>query len=402
MDLIEIALTNLTTVSTIELLDEYPALAQFIMVLYGVIFVVGMIGNMLVLAIVLKFKTMWNSITNRFIACLSVSDLLLCIFAVPFTPINALGDSWIFGQLMCKLVPVILVISVFVSTLTSVVIAVDRYAVIIHPFAPRMTKNMQAGTILAIWVLAASTAIPIGVYTTVLAKSVGVGYDCSEQWPNNHAPEVYTWLIFALQVVIPGLVIAICYIAICRQLIKRTRRKYAKIKNEALRMEKEQKEVKKNRRINTMLIAMVVTFVCCWLPLDVFHIFGKYIPKEYFLISFLICHIIAMSSVMYNPFLYACLNEHFAKYFRKIFAMMTPCCRTATSSDDSHDTLDQMSNTQLSHKNGHLLPSQFASGQCSSDIRLEMDTMEASGSACFESQLMLYKCNGNGNLNSSS
>ncbi len=43
--------------------------------------------------------------TNVFIVNLAASDVLMCLFAVPLTPIHAFMDDWIFGEILCKLFP---------------------------------------------------------------------------------------------------------------------------------------------------------------------------------------------------------------------------------------------------------------------------------------------------------
>ena len=84
-------------------------------------------------------------------------------------------------------------------------------------------------------------------------------------------------------------------------------------------------EIKRKRRTNKMLIAMVAIFVVCWLPLNVVHITSEYreeIAKwKYFVLVFFIAHVIAMSSTVYNPFLYAWMNENFKKEFKQV----VPC-----------------------------------------------------------------------------
>jgi len=57
-----------------------------------------------------------------------------------------------------------------------------------------------------------------------------------------------------------------------------------------------------------MLIAMVSIFVCCWLPLNVIILTSEYLNhlyhSPYFLLTFFSAHVVAMSSTVYNPFLY--------------------------------------------------------------------------------------------------
>jgi cholecystokinin A receptor len=46
-----------------------------------------------------------RTITNLFLLNLAVSDLLLGIFCMPFTLIGMLLRDFIFGEIMCKLLP---------------------------------------------------------------------------------------------------------------------------------------------------------------------------------------------------------------------------------------------------------------------------------------------------------
>lgn len=351
--------------TALGLMEAQPGVTKLMIVLYAIIFLVGLIGNVMVIVVVLKYKSM-NTVTNRFIACLSASDLLTCLIAVPFTPVNALGESWIFGEFMCKLVPAVLVISVFVSTFTSVVIAIDRYIVIVYPHAPRMTGPVQLVIVAAIWLLSASTAVPIGIFTTMDLRKDGVSHDCHERWPTPTSVQLYTWLIFALQMFIPGIIIAVCYISIALKLRRQTKKKFANNSNHG--KEKEGIELLRNRRINRMLIAMVVTFIICWLPLDLIHLAGQYLSPQDFLTAFLFCHILAMSSIMYNPLLYACLNASFKVHIYK-FIQVPACCHKDAGSDSSFSVAGDGTQTTTNFRNSTVEMSEHKMDETVVDVK---------------------------------
>lgn len=134
--------------------------------LYVVIFALGVAGNSLVVYIVAARRAM-QSITNIFIANLAVSDVIMCLLAVPFTPISGLLQSWPFGEALCHVVPMTMGVSVHVSTLTSTAIAVDRYFVIVHPFRPRMKSAVCLVLIGAIWLISISISLPLAIYQEV-------------------------------------------------------------------------------------------------------------------------------------------------------------------------------------------------------------------------------------------
>lgn len=53
---------------------------------------------------------------------------------------------------------------VYVSTLTSLAIAVDRYFVIVHPFRSRMRLGVCLLLIVIIWIVGISISLPLAIY----------------------------------------------------------------------------------------------------------------------------------------------------------------------------------------------------------------------------------------------
>lgn len=78
--------------------------ASSIIPLYSVIFLLAVIGNSLVILTLVQNKRM-RTITNLFLLNLAVSDLFLGVFCMPFTLVGMLLRDFIFGELMCKLLP---------------------------------------------------------------------------------------------------------------------------------------------------------------------------------------------------------------------------------------------------------------------------------------------------------
>lgn len=73
--------------------------------IYSFIFVIGLVGNVLVCYVVFRTPSM-HSVTNIFIANLALSDILLCLLSVPFTPLYLLiYEGWVFGSALCHLIP---------------------------------------------------------------------------------------------------------------------------------------------------------------------------------------------------------------------------------------------------------------------------------------------------------
>ena len=82
-----------------EITNDHPKIVvAFLGSLYTLIFLLGIAGNSLVVYVVLRNKSM-QSVTNLFIMNLALSDILMCMLAVPFTPIAFFQGYWVLGKL---------------------------------------------------------------------------------------------------------------------------------------------------------------------------------------------------------------------------------------------------------------------------------------------------------------
>ena len=80
---------------------EY-VLSIVVPVIFGVIVVCGLIGNMLVIIVVLENKQMRNT-TNLLIINLALADLVFIIICVPFTAFVYASPNWSLGLVWCKI-----------------------------------------------------------------------------------------------------------------------------------------------------------------------------------------------------------------------------------------------------------------------------------------------------------
>lgn len=297
-------------------------LALFIVV-YALIFVVGVCGNALVVFVVAHNRAM-QTITNIFIANLAVADVIMCLLAVPFTPLSGLLHNWVFGDVLCRVVPMAMGASVHVSTMTSTAIAVDRYFVIVHPFVGRMKTVICLLVTGVIWVVAISISLPLAIYQTVTWIEDQSICLCHEQWPEDTSRQTFSVVSLLLQYVVPCSVICFCYVSVSLFL---RRRALARIGNSS--RSRDQQEIRRKRKTNKMLVAMVTIFVSCWLPLNLIQLIVEYHEEllrwKYFLLTFFVTHVIAMSSTIYNPFLYAWMNENFRKEFNDVIPRLISC-----------------------------------------------------------------------------
>lgn len=84
--------------------QPWITMASRVIPLYSLIFLLAVIGNSLVIMTLVQNKRM-RTVTNLFLLNLAISDLLLGIFCMPITLLGMLLRDFIFGEIMCKLLP---------------------------------------------------------------------------------------------------------------------------------------------------------------------------------------------------------------------------------------------------------------------------------------------------------
>lgn len=302
-----------------DVITSIPAIKAFFYCLYITIFVTGICGNVLVCYVVFRNKAM-HTVTNIFIANLALSDILLCTFAVPFTPLYLFMHEWVFGDVLCHLVPYAQGVSVYISAFTLMSIAIDRFFVIIHPFKPRLQVKYSLLIVVFIWVAAGFLTLPYGIFMDLVPARDGRPY-CDEMWPHDSFRKAFGFTTSVMQFVIPFLIITFCYVRVCCKLRDRARSKPGSNSQRKMEMEWE-----RTRRLNRMLISMVLIFGFSWFPLNVHNLLVDfYLPAStwaYLNGFFFLSHAVAMSSTCYNPFLYAWLNENFRKEFKTVLPFL--------------------------------------------------------------------------------
>lgn len=339
-----------------DLIDDEVIQVLFFM-LYTSIFVLGIFGNVLVCYVVFRNKAM-QTVTNLFITNLALSDILLCVLAVPFTPLYTFLGKWIFGSIICHLVSYAQGTSVYISTLTLTSIAIDRFFVIIYPFHPRMKLSTCIIIIVNIWLFSILITLPYGIYMKHIHNNITneTKYFCEENWPEEQYRKIFGGITTMMQFIIPFFLIAFCYICVSLRLNDR-----AKSKPGSKSSRKEEADRERKRRTNRMLIAMVVIFLLSWLPLNVINIVNDFSAQvgdwQYYFLSFFMAHAMAMSSTCYNPFLYAWLNENFRKEFKQVLPCFDNAARSAASGRFGNWRSERTCNGNNETQQESLLPS---------------------------------------------
>lgn len=94
--------------------------------LFSVIVVVGLVGNCLTIALVLRNSKMRQCVTNVLIVNVAVSDVIIMSFGVPEIVMFFLNKGWLLQAVACKVNRFFLVVALYSSVISLVVICSER------------------------------------------------------------------------------------------------------------------------------------------------------------------------------------------------------------------------------------------------------------------------------------
>ncbi|XP_027033606.2 C-C chemokine receptor type 5-like [Tachysurus fulvidraco] len=285
--------------------------SHFVPVLYSLYFVVGFLGNMLVLWVILRGAQI-KSMTDVSLLNLAIADLLL-IFTLPFLAHYA-RDTWVFGNAMCVMVLSLYYIGFYAGIFFIVLMSVDRYLAIVHAvFALRIrTKAYGILGSVIIWIAAIAASFPELVY---LATGRNETKTCSAY--QNDVDKFKRSLALIkmniLGLLIPLVIVGFCYSMVLRRLLL----------------------LRTSKKLAVRLVAVVMlVFFCCWIPYNI-AAFIKALELREILISecelskrihltLQVTEAIAYSHSCLNPFLYVFVGEKFRRQLGRLLRQ-TPC-----------------------------------------------------------------------------
>ena len=288
-------------------------------VCYTVIMLISLLGNTAVIVIVAKNRFM-RTTTNYLIANMAVSDLLLSTFAVPremaelFLGYRRWLINGLVGVVLCKVVYFFQDISTAVSIQSIVVITLDRYTGVVSPFRrPIITPKRRKFVIALIWLI--SMALHGIYFCTVRHEQVkGISF-CF--FDNPQVVKINFIMISVVLIAIPLVIITVLNSLMFRAL--RRQKPFRKECSSSL-MKRRQKE---NTRILWKILAIIVLFVICILPLDIigflfFFAWYNGIPCGMDHLS-VAAKFIFYSNASLNPCIYFLLNKRYRQGLRNIF-----------------------------------------------------------------------------------
>uniref|UniRef100_A0A8C5SNB6 Substance-P receptor n=1 Tax=Laticauda laticaudata TaxID=8630 RepID=A0A8C5SNB6_LATLA len=282
---------------------------------YALVVLVSVVGNLVVMWVVLAHRRM-RTVTNYFLVNLAFAEAAMAAFNTLVNFTYAVHNVWYYGPAYCRFQNFFPVAAVLASIYSMTAIAADRYMAIIHPLQPRLSAGATKVVICVIWLLASLLSFPQGYYATT--EELPERVICFVDWPQNQTQVsaiTYQVCMTVLAYVLPLVVIGYAYIMVGITLWA------SGIPGDS--SDRYHEQVSAKRKVVKMMIMVVCTFAICWLPYHVYFLLqlfkGELFSEKYIQQVYLAILWLAMSSTMYNPIIYCCLNDRFRVGFKRAF-----------------------------------------------------------------------------------
>ncbi|XP_068179906.1 C-X-C chemokine receptor type 3-like [Antennarius striatus] len=247
--------------------------AVFIPLLYSVMFILGVLGNGLLLGVLVQCWKNW-SVTDKFILHLGVADVLL-LLTLPFWAAQAAQkQGWTFGTPLCKIAGAVFTINFYCGIFLLACISLERYMSIVHAtqmYSRRRPLVVQLSC-LAVWLFSLLLSLPDWIFLEAMKDD---RRDTTECIPNylkfvslseeeqsysedtkNVFQSVVDWrlasrlLYHIVGFLLPSSVLIFCYSCILQRLRCSTQ------------------GIQKQKAFR-VIVAVVVVFFVCWTPYNI-------------------------------------------------------------------------------------------------------------------------------------
>ncbi|CAI9170722.1 unnamed protein product [Rangifer tarandus platyrhynchus] len=304
---------------------------------YALIFVVGVVGNLLVCLVILRHQTM-KTPTNYYLFSLAVSDLLVLLLGMPLEVYEMWRNyPFLFGPVGCYFKTALFETVCFASILSVTTVSVERYVAVLHPFRAKLksTRRRALRILGIVWGLSVLFSLPntsihgIKLHYFPNGSFIPGSATCTvikPMWIYNFIIQVTSFLFYIL----PMMVISVLYYLMGLKLKK----------DQHLEADKVTANIQRPSRksVTKMLFVLVLVFAICWAPFHIDRLFFSFVEEwtEPLAAVFNLIHVVSgvffyLSSAV-NPIIYNLLSHRFQAAFRTV---IPPSCQQQHSHNHS-------------------------------------------------------------------
>nr|CAD2166077.1 unnamed protein product [Meloidogyne enterolobii] len=284
----------------LEKLGERCAVSSIIVptaIIYGLILLIGLFGNICTCLVILKNKSMQNP-TNYYLFSLAVSDLLILTLGLPMELYGVFDVlyPYKFGEFVCKGRAFLIEFTSYASILTITCFSVERWLAICFPLRIKLFSTLDRAirVIIAVWICAFIAALPvldIVVVNKLPLPDWAIGQKwllplisddnstlrntdtCALDFHRPIAQRNFILTAFFLFFLLPALLITLVYCHILQCLCSSVRSSKAIFGGERAQKMRSRKSLLK------ILVSVVVMFFLCWLPFHIQRLLSIYLNE---------------------------------------------------------------------------------------------------------------------------
>ena len=293
----------------------------FLPVFYSLIFVLGLVGNLLLLVVLLWFVPR-RRMTETYLLNLAISNLLFVV-TLPFWGISV-AWHWVFGSFLCKVVSTLYTVNFYSGIFFISCMSLDKYLEIVCAWPYHRLRTRAKSLLLAatVWAVALAVSIPDMVFVRTHENSPGV-WECYADFGGHGT----IWKLFLrfqqnlLGFLLPLLAMIFFYSRIGSVLVR-------------LRPPGQSRALR-------MAVALVMAFFVLWFPYNLtlflhslldLQVFGDCRVSQHLDYALQVTESIAFLHCCFTPVLYAFSSHRFRQYLKAFLAAVLRRQQTLPSS----------------------------------------------------------------------
>ncbi|KAJ8363610.1 hypothetical protein SKAU_G00124410 [Synaphobranchus kaupii] len=280
-------------------------------ILLSLVYIVGVSGNVYTLVVMchsIRFATsMYISIIN-----LALADLLY-LSTIPFVVCTYFLKDWYFGDVGCRILLSLDLLTMHASIFTLTVMCMERYLAVTKPLdTVKRSKSYRKAMAGGVWMLSLVLTIPMMTMVNQTTKhSDGVVKRmCAPTW-GTEAYKIYLTILFSTSIMAPGIIIGYLYTKLARTYLESQRNSATNKGNKR----------SPKQKVLIMIFTIVLVFWACFLPFWIWQLLPLYhkplslASHTHTCINYLVACLTYSNSCI-NPFLYTLLTKNYREYLK--------------------------------------------------------------------------------------
>nr|XP_005157985.1 urotensin-2 receptor-like [Danio rerio] len=261
---------------------------------------------------------------------LALADLVY-LSTAPFIVYDSLASDWAFGELGCRLLLSLDLLTMHASIFTLTAMSLDRYRAVADPLATTSTPSSGLLRVALAWGFAIALSLPMMITLHLEDGENHEGKLCVPAW-DEQSSKAYLSILFCTSILGPGLAIGALYAALGRLYwVSQTQPAWAGGGNAYPPRAPRPK-------VLLLILGIVLTFWACFLPFWIWQLLPLYQPEVLRVVPVgtqvtinRILTGLTYGNSCVNPFFYTLLTGKRRRTSRKTISAAAPLCQKGSS-----------------------------------------------------------------------